>query len=99
MSDRGFGQRFRFKSLTGGSLRYQGVSVPGAKFTEKHEFRNYFLRPSFRPFGPSSCLPLECRRTRQAAGWEEDICGYTPKHVDFAGKDYGLGFFAPRRSF
>ena len=67
-----------------GSLRVKGVSFLGANLPAKREFRNHCLRPSFRPFVPSSCLPLDCRRTRQAAGWEEDIYGYTRKHVDFA---------------
>lgn len=80
-------------------MRAKGDPFLGANSADKREFRNHFLRPSFRPFVSSSCLPLDCQRTRQAAGWEEDIYGYTPKHVDFAGKDYGFGSFAQKRLF
>jgi hypothetical protein len=78
-------------------LHAKGVSCLGANFVVKREFTNHFLRPSFWPFEPSSCLPLDYRKTRQPAEWEEDIYGYTPKHVDFAGKEYGLGSFAKKR--
>ena len=99
MSDSGLGQPVKFESLTGTPCALK-ASLIWVQISPK--YANLETTACGLPSG-HSCLPpvylLIAEERGKRLGGKGDIYGYTPKHIDYAGKDYGLGSFAQKRPF